>query len=143
MSLNFNKCIEAGRLTADPELKQTPNGISVTQFTIAVNRKTAPGAEQKADFLRCVAWRQTAEFICNYFVRGSAILVIGSLQNRQYTDRNGVNQTITEINVDSAEFVESRATAQQQKPQAQATPTVAAADTANFVELDADYQLPF
>lgn len=105
----FNKAILVGRLTADPELKQTPNGVSVTSFSIAVNRAFAPkGGERQTDFLDIVAWRQTAEFICRYFQKGKAILVEGSIQTRTFVDKNGQNRRVWEIVADSAHFVESK-----------------------------------
>lgn len=90
-----------GRLTADPELKHTPNGIATTSFTIAVDRHTK---EKQTDFIRCVAWRQTAELICKYFHKGKMIAVTGSIQVRNYKDRDGNNRTITEVLVDKIDF---------------------------------------
>ena len=82
-SLNLNKVILGGRLTADPELKTTPSGVNVCSFSLAVNRKVAKDAEQKTDFITIQAWRQTAEFICKFFKKGSSICVVGSLQTRR------------------------------------------------------------
>ena len=89
---SFNKVILIGNLTADPELKQTQNGISVTSFSIAVSRRfSSKNTEnaQQADFINIVAWRNTAEFITKYFQKGKSILVVGSLQTRNWTDQNG------------------------------------------------------
>ena len=108
MALNFNQITIAGRLTADPELKQTQSGISVTSFTVAVNRRAKKGEEAVADFLPCVAWRQTAEFITKFFRKGSAICVTGSLQTRKWQDQNGNNRISYEILVDEALFVENK-----------------------------------
>ena len=85
----MNKVILMGRLTADPELKQSQNGTSVCRFTIAVNRrfKNAQGGYD-ADFLNCTAWKQTAEFICRYFKKGQMIAVEGALRTSSYQDRN-------------------------------------------------------
>ncbi len=109
-NLNLNKVVLAGRLTSDPELKTTQSGISVTSFTVAVNRNYRPkdGGEQQADFINCTAWRQTAEFITKYFVKGSSICVTGSIQTRKWTDQNGQNRYSTEVVVDEAMFVDSR-----------------------------------
>ena len=86
-NFNYNKITIAGRLTADPELKQTPNGVSVTSFSVAVNRRySKPGEANSADFLPVVAWRQQAELIAKYFRKGSSICVSGSLQSRNWTD---------------------------------------------------------
>lgn len=87
-----------GRLTHTPELKTTQNGTSVCSFSIAVDRTyTQKGEERKADFIDIVAWRQTAEFICKYFQKGSMISVQGRLETRQYQDKNGNNRTATEV----------------------------------------------
>ena len=111
-SLNLNKVILCGRLTADPELKQTPNGISCLSFTIAVNRryqsKSDSQAAQQADFISAVAWRQTAEFISRYFKKGSAICVTGSIQTRSWTDQQGQKRYATDVVVDEAMFVDSK-----------------------------------
>lgn len=108
MALNFNQITIAGRLTADPELKQTQSGISVTSFTVAVNRRAKKGEEAVADFLPCVAWRQTAEFITKFFRKGSAICVTGSLQTRKWQDQNGNNRIFYEILANEALFVENK-----------------------------------
>lgn len=108
MALNFNQITIAGRLTADPELKQTQSGISVTSFTVAVNRRAKKGEEAVADFLTCVAWRQTAEFITKFFRKGSAICVTGSLQTRKWQDQNGNNRVSYEILANEALFVENK-----------------------------------
>jgi single-strand DNA-binding protein len=111
MSLNLNKVVLAGRITADPELKQTTSGISVLSFTIAVNRSyVSKGSEQErqADFINVVAWRQTAEFISKYFRKGSAICVTGSIQTRSWQDQQGQRRYATEVVADEAMFVESR-----------------------------------
>ena len=112
MSLNLNKVVLAGRITADPELKQTPSGVSVLSFSIAVNRsyvsKNSEQSERQADFINVVAWRQTAEFISKYFRKGSAICVTGSIQTRTWNDNNGNKRYATEVVADEAMFVESR-----------------------------------
>lgn len=94
-----------GRLTADPELKQTQNRISVCSFTLAIDRRVP---RDKTDFINFVAWRQTAEFICKYFRKGQNIGVTGYLSSRQYEDKNGNRRTAFEVVADRAEFVESR-----------------------------------
>ena len=112
MSLNLNKVVLAGRMTADPELKQTPSGVSVLSFSVAVNRsyvsKNSDQGERQADFINVVAWRQTAEFISKYFRKGSAICVTGSIQTRTWNDNNGNKRYATEVVADEAMFVESR-----------------------------------
>ena len=112
-SLNLNKVVLCGRLTADPELKQTPSGIAVVSFTLAVNRryqsKAADGTQaQQADFISVVAWRQTAEFIARYFHKGSALCITGSIQTRSWQDQQGQKRYATEVVADEAMFVDSK-----------------------------------
>ncbi|MDE6671768.1 MAG: single-stranded DNA-binding protein [Ruminococcus sp.] len=108
----MNKVILMGRLTADPELRQTQNGISSCKFSIAVNRKFSnkQTSDKSADFIRCVAWRQTAEFINRYFKKGSMICIEGELRQNDYPDRNNPNIThySYEVQVDSVEFTGSK-----------------------------------
>lgn len=106
---SLNKVILMGNLTADPELKQTPAGVSVTSFSIGVSRrfKDANGQYQ-TDFINIVAWRQTAEFICKFFRKGKPICVVGSLQTRNYTDQQGNKRYVTEVVADEATFTESK-----------------------------------
>ena len=106
-NFNFNKVILGGRLTADPELKTTPSGISVTSFTVAVNRRTR-NEDAQADFLNVTAWRQTAEFVTRYFRKGSSICVVGSIQTRSWIDQNGQKRFATEIVADEAFFVDAK-----------------------------------
>lgn len=96
-NFNFNKIILGGRLTADPELKTTPSGISVTTFSIAVNKRVKEGEEAQADFFNVTAWRQTAEFITRYFRKASSICVVGELHNRSWVDQQGQKRYATEI----------------------------------------------
>ena len=104
----FNIVVLTGRLTADAELKTTPNGIPVTAFSIAVNRNYRAGEEQQTDFINIVAWRQRAEFITKYFKKGDMIGIEGSIQTRKYQDKNGNNRTAFEVVVNNAQFVESK-----------------------------------
>lgn len=157
-SLNLNKVVLAGHLTATPELRQTPNGVSVTTFSIAVNRRVGRAAEgqpaqQSVDFFNLVAWRSVADFITRYFKKGSAICVTGSIQNRTWTDQQGNKRYATEIIVDEAFFVDNSSAAPAngdafgaQAP-AFATPVGnSAATTTETVQFDADSgddDLPF
>ena len=104
---SFNKVILIGNLVADPELKQTQSGISVTSFRIAVGRrytsKVAEGTQQ-TDFINIVAWRQTADFICNYFKKGQMIAIEGSIQTRPYEDKNGNKRTAFEVVANNVSF---------------------------------------
>ena len=105
-----NICL-TGRLTATPELKETGNGTPVTTFCLAVKRAYAPkGGERQTDFIDCVAWRGTAESLCKYLDKGSAVNVVGELQTRTYTDKNGQNRKAVEVMVQSWEFGESKKT---------------------------------
>ncbi len=151
-SLNLNKVVLCGRLTADPELKQTQSGIAVVTFTLAVNRRfqsrSADGANaQQADFISVVAWRQTAEFISKYFKKGSALCVTGSIQTRSWQDQQGQRRYATEVVVDEAMFVDSRnesGMGQGYTPDAYAPSfSSAAVDAPNFEEIKADDDLPF
>lgn len=94
-----------GRLVADPELRTTGNGINVCSFRIACDRNfVQQGQERQADFIDVVAWRQSAEFICKYFQKGSLIAVEGSLQSRQYQDKNGNKRTAVEVLANQINF---------------------------------------
>ena len=109
-NFNFNKVILGGRLTGDPELKTTQSGISVTSFTVAVNRRYSGAADQQAqaDFITVVAWRQQAEFVSRYFHKGSSICVVGTLQTRSWNDQNGQKRYSTEVVADEINFVDSK-----------------------------------
>ena len=105
----MNKVILIGRLTADPELRQTQSGISSCRFTVAVDRRFADKntGERQADFISCTAWRQTAEFVSRYFSKGKLICVEGSLRNNNYQDKNhpDITHYTTDVQVDNVEFV--------------------------------------
>lgn len=98
----MNKTVLMGRLTADTELRTTGSGKSVTTFTLAVPRRLSK--EDKADFINCVAWGSTAEFINRYFGKGKMIAVIGEIQSRNYEDKNGNKRTAIEVNVNEVYF---------------------------------------
>lgn len=113
----MNKCVIIGRLTKEPEVKNTSNQVTVCTFTVAVDRKFKDSnGQRQADFINCVAWRQTATFISQYFHKGSRIGLTGSIQTRTYEDKNGDKKFITEVVVDEAEFVESLNSSAQTKP---------------------------
>ena len=111
-NFNLNKVILGGRITADPELKTTPSGISVTSFTVAVNRrfvsKSSDDQQPQADFINVTAWRQTAEFITRYFKKASSICIVGTIQTRKWQDQQGQNRYATEVVADEAYFVDSK-----------------------------------
>lgn len=135
-NFNFNKIILGGRLTSDPELKQTESGISVVSFSVAVNRRTKPGEEQKSDFFHVTAWRSTAEFVARYFNKGSSICIVGALQTSSWTDQNNQKHFRTDIVADEVMFVDSKSDG------GQATPT-ADTPTPKFEEISTDDDIPF
>ena len=170
-NFNLNKVILGGRLTAEPELKQTPSGVMVLSFSIAVNRayrsKSDDGqmGQQQADFINCVAWRERAEFIARYFHKGSSICVAGQIQTRTWNDQQGNKRYATEVVVDETFFVDSKsenpgggyqqAGAQAYMPSAYSAPAPQYATPAGqapasqggaapqFVVLENDDELPF
>ena len=107
-NFNINKVIIGGRICATPELKKTPSGISTTSFNIAVNRKVKSGEDAKADFVSITAWRQSAEFITQYFRKGSSICIVGYLHNENWTDKNGQKRYETKVVCDEVYFVDSK-----------------------------------
>lgn len=113
----YNRVILMGRITHDIELKTTPSGLSVTSFSIAVDRPGGKDKERATDFIDCVAWRQTADFIARFFSKGKAILIEGKLQTRSYTDKNGTAHKVVEVVVDQAAFTG-------EKRQTDSSPTV-------------------
>lgn len=140
---SYNKVILMGRITADPELKQTPSGVSVTNFTLAVDRKYNKGEEKQADFITIIAWRHTADFITKYFTKGSAILIEGELQTRSWTDQQGNKRYATEVVASVAAFCEAKHSAETNS----LPPTQNGAQARDFApqweELDSDEPLPF
>ena len=111
-ALNLNKVILGGRLTAEPEVKQTPSGKSVCNFTIAVNRKFKQQGQPDADFLNVVTWGGVADTVARYFHKGSSICVVGSIQNRSWTDSNNQKRYATDIVADEVFFVDSKSDAE-------------------------------
>ena len=141
---SFNKVILIGNMTADPELKQTPSGISVCSFSIAINRKFAKEGEQTCDFITIQTWRQTAEFVSKYFKKGKPILVCGQLQTRTWTDNQGQKRYATEVVADEVSFVGNNETTADAKPQASAyTPSVYGGTVSPHFEEVTDGDLPF
>ena len=105
----MNKVILMGRLTKDIEMRQTPNGVSLARFSIAVTRRFKnSNGEYDADFINCIAWRKTGEFIARYFQKGSMIAVVGSIQTRSWDGNDGKKQYATEVIVDEAYFTGSK-----------------------------------
>lgn len=101
----MNSISVIGRLTADPELRKTQSGIPVASFTLAVDR---PRVKDTTDFFSCVAWRQTGEFVAQYFTKGRKMGVTGSMQSRKYEDKDGNKRTVWELVVDQVDFCDKR-----------------------------------
>lgn len=133
----LNKIILLGRLTETPELKTTSNGTSVTSFSLAVQRNFD---REQTDFINCVAWRHTAEFITKYWMKGQLILVEGELQSRKYKDRDGNNRTAFEVVVSQAYFCEGKA---KNENMGEFKPTMTPASADDFEEIAGDDVLPF
>ena len=148
----MNKVVLVGRLTADPELRQTQSGIASCQFTVAVDRRFADKntGERQADFIRCQAWRQTAEFVSKYFSKGKMIALEGSLRTGSYTDKNhsDVTHYTTDVLVDNVEFCGGKNDGgstqnTQQSAQEQPPEPVSAGTLAEFEDILGDGDVPF
>ncbi len=154
----INRVILMGRLVADPELKTTGTGVSVTSFRIAVDRSyVKSGEERKADFIDIVCWRQTAEFVTRYFSRGNLIAVEGQLQTRTFQAKDGSNRYVVEVVADNVSFTGERKETQQnyqsnaptENPYIQAvvnppaTEAMTPPDASEFQEVPLDDDLPF
>lgn len=115
----MNKAILMGRLARDPEMRQTQSGTAVCRLTIAVDRRFSKDGQRTADFISCTAWRQTAEFICKYFHKGSMIAVVGNIQTRSWDGADGKKQYATEVVIDEAYFTGAKSETQTTAPSAQ------------------------
>ena len=132
----LNKIIIMGRLTADPELRRTGTGVAVTSFTLAVDRdfSSKDGGEKETDFIDCVAWRNTGEFVAKHFAKGRMAIVSGRLQLRSYTDRDGNKRRAAEVVAENVYFGESKNSNADNSP----------APVQDFSAIDIpDYELPF
>lgn len=147
----MNKAILMGRLTSDPEMRQTQSGVSCARFTIAINRRFQ---REETDFINCVAWRQNADFICKYFTKGNMIAVVGSIQTRTWEGQDGKKNYATEVVVDEAHFTGSKSESGMvqsnnyqnigQAPAAKDSPIEDDFSAMGFSEMDAaDGDLPF
>ena len=145
----MNKVILSGRLTADPELRRTQSGIASCRFTIACDRKFADKntGERQADFITCIAWKQTAEFVSRYFSKGKMIVVEGSLRTGSYKDKNhsDVTHYTTDVMVDNVEFAGDKG--MNATGQASANPSTkdapAVNDLSDYEEILSDGDTPF
>jgi single-strand DNA-binding protein len=139
-----------GRLVADPELRTTGNGTSVTSFAVAVDRRFArSGEDRQTDFIDVIAWRQTADFVCKYFRKGSMIAIQGYIQTRTYEDKNGNKRKAVELVADNVSFCGSKAESgsgsfnrDDSYMNAQPAPSYSTADAGDFKEIPED-DLPF
>ena len=148
----MNSICLMGRLTGDPELKTTQTGVSVTSFSVAVDRAyRSKDQERQTDFINCVAWRGTAEFISRYFRKGQRIALQGSLQSRKYTANDGSQRTVYEVVVDNAFFCESKggnaggapSYTSQIPVMSEAKPAFSTANSGDFEDILTDEDLPF
>lgn len=165
----LNKVILMGRLTRDPEFRQTTSGVAMCRFSVACDRRIAnkETGERQADFIDCIAWRQSAEFISRYFTKGSMIIVEGTLQNNNYTDNNGVKHYAMNVVCENVSFGESKRSAaasgyaqqsgftapqqghggnygaQQNAAPAQPKETLQIGDLGEFEEILSDGEVPF
>lgn len=141
-----------GRLAADPELRTTQSGLSTCSFRVACQRrfKNQQTGQYEADFITCVAWRQTAEFVCKYYQKGSGIALVGTIQNRSYEAQDGQKRYVTEVIVDNVEFPPKGANNGQHEPYGaagaqQSEPKLGPPDSQGFQEVldDTGDELPF
>lgn len=149
----LNTAVLMGRLTADPELRYTPNNVAVTSFTLAVDRSyVKAGAERETDFIDVVAWRSTAEFVCKYFHKGQLVAVEGSIQTRSYQDKEGNRRKAFELVANNVHFAEPKrdfAPSQNNtyteapKAQEQTNTSFENAEAEDFQRIPTDDDLPF
>lgn len=149
----INTAILMGRLTADPELRHTPNDIPVTSFTLAVNRSyVKSGSERQTDFIDVVAWRSTAEFVSRYFSKGQLVAVEGSIQTRTYQDKDGNNRKVVEVVANNVHFAEPKRDSSNNSIQndnnysqnsEQISNSYSNGDSDDFKEVPTDDDLPF
>lgn len=151
----LNVVVLQGRLTADPELRQTPQGVPVCRFSIAVERAYRSGEERKTDFINITAWRSSAEFVSKYFHKGSAILVEGRIQTGSYVDKDtGKNRTSFDVIANNIHFGESKSAsaasqasgagnASYSRPAAEPAAAFSAGSADDFAVIEEDEDLPF
>lgn len=129
----LNKAILMGRLVRDPELRRTQNDTAVASFTLAIDRPQDKNGNRQTDFIDCVAWTHTAEFLCKWFTKGMLAVVVGQIQSRNWEDKHGNKRTSIEVKVDELQFGET-------KKSREGSANVNADD---FDELDDDSEVPF
>ena len=139
--MSLNHIVLMGRMVKDPELKQTQSGVSVCNFTIAVDRDYKNGDEKVADFVDCVVWRNSADFVSKYMKKGRMVVVSGSLQSRKWQDKEGNNRTSWEVQAQNVYFADSKKDGDSNSSGGSSTP---ASPDVTYDDLgDDDGQLPF
>lgn len=144
----MNIAVLIGRLTDNPELRHTNSNVAVARFSIAVDRRyVKSGEERQTDFINIVAWRQQAEFICNYFKKGQLIAIEGSIQTRRYQDKDGNNRTAFEVVASNVSFVgpkrDNDGTGYSAPAEPAAPQSFSNTDSGDFAEIASDDDLPF
>lgn len=145
----MNIAVLIGRLTDNPELRHTNSNVAVARFSIAVDRRyVKSGEERQTDFINIVAWRQQAEFICNYFKKGQLIAIEGSIQTRRYQDKDGNNRTAFEVIANNVSFVGPKRDNEGSgysapAAEASAPQSFSNTDSGDFTEIASDDDLPF
>lgn len=137
----FNKAILMGRLTRDPESTSTPSGVLVTKFTVAVNRRFKKEGQPEADFINCVSFSHTAEFVQKNFVKGQAILLCGSIQTRTWDDNEGNKRWATEVIAEEVNFCGSKS--DNAKPKSNDVLDALRGNNDGFMPVDNDDSVPF
>lgn len=139
----INRVVLVGRITKDPELRKTQSGLSTVSFTVACNRRVSKDQEQQADFINCVAWRQTADYMANYVKKGTLLGVEGRIQTRSYEDQSGKRVYVTEVVCDSVQTLvrATETSASTNNQAAQANAYTAPVSTADSFELDEELDI--
>lgn len=140
----MNKVIMIGRLTRDPEIRYgQANGIAIASYSLAVNRRFKRDGEPDADFFNCVCFGKNAEFVEKYLAKGNKISIVGSVQNENYTNKDGQKVYATKIIVDEMEFAESKGSGGDYQPSARPTPSEVGSDGFMNIPDGLDEELPF
>lgn len=132
----INRVVLVGRITKDPEMRKTANGVSVVSFILACNRRYAKDGEQSADFINCVAWNKTADFMSQYVKKGALLGVEGRIQTRNYDDKDGKRVYITEVVAESVQFLESKKANEQNNSSKDIADGFVPADTLDVTDED-------
>ena len=139
----INRAIIVGRITKDPMLRKTPNGTSVVSFAIACNRRIKQEGQPDADFINCVAWNKTADFMAQYVKKGALLGLEGRIQTRSYDDKDGKRVYVTEVVADSVQFLESKKQAENVQNEAYTAPVLQNDECADYEsDIETD-DLPF